>query len=134
MPKIGRNDVCPCNSGKKYKNCCINVTDNMIDEISSDRMKDLINTLEQRYNKYCFIDVTNKLNGNNYRTLQVKYYNTNIVMVAEKNVSNSSAFLCREPVDGSDIIVMHKGAYRTFYYNQLSRVIDSLTTLFTVRN
>jgi len=23
-PKIGRNEPCPCNSGKKYKNCCIN--------------------------------------------------------------------------------------------------------------
>jgi preprotein translocase subunit SecA len=22
MPKIGRNDPCPCGSGKKYKNCC----------------------------------------------------------------------------------------------------------------
>jgi preprotein translocase subunit SecA len=21
-PKIGRNDACPCGSGKKYKNCC----------------------------------------------------------------------------------------------------------------
>ena len=21
--KIGRNDLCPCNSGKKYKNCCL---------------------------------------------------------------------------------------------------------------
>ena len=21
-PKIGRNDLCPCGSGKKYKNCC----------------------------------------------------------------------------------------------------------------
>jgi preprotein translocase subunit SecA len=21
-PKVGRNDPCPCNSGKKYKNCC----------------------------------------------------------------------------------------------------------------
>ena len=21
-PKIGRNDKCPCRSGKKYKNCC----------------------------------------------------------------------------------------------------------------
>ena len=20
--KIGRNDLCPCGSGKKYKNCC----------------------------------------------------------------------------------------------------------------
>ena len=22
--KIGRNDFCPCGSGKKYKNCCLN--------------------------------------------------------------------------------------------------------------
>ena len=25
-PKIGRNELCPCGSGKKYKNCCINKT------------------------------------------------------------------------------------------------------------
>jgi hypothetical protein len=24
-PKIGRNDPCPCGSGKKYKKCCLNV-------------------------------------------------------------------------------------------------------------
>ena len=23
-PKVGRNTPCPCNSGKKYKNCCLN--------------------------------------------------------------------------------------------------------------
>ena len=22
MPKVGRNDPCPCGSGKKYKQCC----------------------------------------------------------------------------------------------------------------
>ena len=22
-PKISRNDLCPCGSGKKYKNCCL---------------------------------------------------------------------------------------------------------------
>ena len=25
--KIGRNDPCPCGSGKKYKNCCLNNKD-----------------------------------------------------------------------------------------------------------
>jgi SWIM/SEC-C metal-binding protein len=25
-PKIGRNDPCPCRSGKKYKKCCEGVT------------------------------------------------------------------------------------------------------------
>lgn len=23
-PKIGRNEQCPCGSGKKYKHCCLN--------------------------------------------------------------------------------------------------------------
>lgn len=23
-PKVGRNDPCPCNSGKKFKKCCLN--------------------------------------------------------------------------------------------------------------
>ena len=22
LPKVGRNDPCPCGSGKKYKKCC----------------------------------------------------------------------------------------------------------------
>jgi len=22
VPKVGRNELCPCGSGKKYKNCC----------------------------------------------------------------------------------------------------------------
>ncbi len=24
-PKVGRNSLCPCNSGKKYKRCCLNI-------------------------------------------------------------------------------------------------------------
>ncbi|UAN00083.1 SEC-C domain-containing protein [Polaribacter litorisediminis] len=24
IKKIGRNELCPCGSGKKYKKCCIN--------------------------------------------------------------------------------------------------------------
>lgn len=24
MAKIGRNDPCPCGSGRKYKHCCLN--------------------------------------------------------------------------------------------------------------
>lgn len=23
-PKIGRNDLCPCHSGRKFKHCCLN--------------------------------------------------------------------------------------------------------------
>ena len=27
--KVGRNDPCPCGSGKKYKNCCIETADGL---------------------------------------------------------------------------------------------------------
>ena len=23
VPKVGRNELCPCGSGKKYKKCCL---------------------------------------------------------------------------------------------------------------
>ena len=31
-PKIGRNEPCPCNSGRKYKYCCINQASNATNE------------------------------------------------------------------------------------------------------
>lgn len=33
--KIGRNDPCPCGSGKKYKQCCLNKPKELIDTIES---------------------------------------------------------------------------------------------------
>lgn len=33
--KIGRNDPCPCGSGKKYKYCCLNKPKDLIDSIES---------------------------------------------------------------------------------------------------
>lgn len=43
--KIGRNDPCPCGSGKKYKHCCLNKPVSPIDKIESlqERQKALIN-------------------------------------------------------------------------------------------
>lgn len=43
--KIGRNDPCPCGSGKKYKKCCLNKPKSSIDLIESiqDRQKWLAN-------------------------------------------------------------------------------------------
>ena len=39
--KIGRNDPCPCGSGKKYKFCCLNKPKSLLDSIESEqeRMK-----------------------------------------------------------------------------------------------
>ena len=29
MPRPGRNDACPCGSGKKFKQCCVSKKDRM---------------------------------------------------------------------------------------------------------
>jgi len=41
--KIGRNSLCPCGSGKKYKKCCLRIidTDNQIKILLNETMKDL---------------------------------------------------------------------------------------------
>lgn len=54
--KIGRNDLCPCGSGKKYKKCCylknenpqtqINLNEFDIDDFEDEDEDDLINYLE----------------------------------------------------------------------------------------
>ena len=58
MGKIGRNDTCPCGSGKKYKKCCLNShqgNDKIIqgyrkDVIALDNLSNSINTLiEKKY-------------------------------------------------------------------------------------
>lgn len=38
--KIGRNDPCPCGSGKKYKKCCLNKTQTPVDLIESVQEKE----------------------------------------------------------------------------------------------
>ena len=34
-PKVGRNDLCPCGSGKKYKNCCGKTNKNQLSALLS---------------------------------------------------------------------------------------------------
>lgn len=31
-PKIGRNDPCPCGSGRKYKRCCLDKKEEVMNE------------------------------------------------------------------------------------------------------
>lgn len=42
MNKVGRNDACPCDSGKKFKNCCLNDVENGKKIIRTFTRRDLI--------------------------------------------------------------------------------------------
>ncbi len=41
MAKIGRNEKCPCRSGKKYKHCCAGLAENARPQLSSDKKVEL---------------------------------------------------------------------------------------------
>lgn len=44
LPKIGRNDPCPCGSGKKFKKCCYAVTETEVGAgAESERLSDFAN-------------------------------------------------------------------------------------------
>ena len=56
MSKIGRNDTCPCGSGKKYKKCCLNsprennkvIQGYIKDVMALDNLSNSINTLIEK--------------------------------------------------------------------------------------
>ena len=43
--KIGRNDKCPCGSGKKYKNCCLKVNTEVEKELNN--MGDIVFSFDE---------------------------------------------------------------------------------------
>ncbi|MGP4080758.1 YecA family protein [Pseudalkalibacillus sp. R45] len=42
MKTVGRNDLCPCGSGKKYKKCCLEKEDNVIDFLHEKNQREFI--------------------------------------------------------------------------------------------
>ncbi len=118
--KIGRNDKCSCGSGKKYKKCCEVSTREtkytLGQSVSSDKCTEVLNYFNDlsKYSNYRFIDITDDLTPESYRDYQIKNYNNNIVMIAEKKENNAGVFLERDKDDWrtNDIILMHRGSYR----------------------
>ena len=47
MKKIGRNDPCPCGSGKKYKKCCLKK-----DRYFKNLPEDALKRLKEEFSKY----------------------------------------------------------------------------------
>jgi hypothetical protein len=127
--KIGRNDVCNCGSEKKYKKCCGAVMRETKfttgQSISSEKCKTILNYLneEEKYKQYRFIDITDDLTPANYREYQIKNYNNNIVMIAEKKENNIGVFLERDKDDlvTNDMILLHAGSYRIINSSNIER-------------
>ena len=74
--KIGRNEPCPCGSGKKYKKCCINkeMARNKMPEVSISQICDLVkNGLKQK-------SLHSNSGTEKFRIKSVKLMNNNMIL------------------------------------------------------
>jgi SEC-C motif len=129
MGKIGRNDVCSCGSGKKYKKCCElnNINPYTIGETEiSDKLKPVMEYLHQLNPNLTYINITNHLTIQSYREYQLKNMNTNIVMIAEKTQHNQIVFFDKEESSDTDVLLMYHGGYRSIHSSKYA--LYNLTT------
>jgi len=142
MTKIGRNDKCACNSGKKYKLCCLtkDVEQKAKDaemcangqKESNEDTKICMEYLEEEYTDHKVIDITTLLNTENYRKFQIANFNSKVIMVAQKTDSNKAVFATRGEED-SDMMVLYRGSYRTFNLNDLDQITESIDKMIQTR-
>ena len=143
MAKTGRNDICPCNSGKKYKKCCEN-TDmqkkaNENEKYSkgqpesSEILSDIKALILEDYEDHKAIDVTNDISIENYKTYQVRNYSEKIIMLAERTEKNSDFFTMKAGKVDDDFIVMYRGSYRIFNQNEFLSVYESIQKMINTR-
>lgn len=127
--KIGRNDPCFCKSGLKYKKCCLGIDNPIFTEgqsESSDRIDNCMDLLRAVFPECKVIDITKYLTASTYRNFQIRNYNDKVLMIAEKTETTAPVFEGRVRSDRSDIIVMYKGAYRTFVYEDTANVMNDI--------
>ena len=67
MTKVGRNDSCPCGSGKKYKKCCLLTQANKPSQNDINEVLKIFQEKERKSNllkeKGIFINYVNPCNG-----------------------------------------------------------------------
>ena len=140
--KVGRNDKCPCTSGKKYKSCCLSKVEQKkreeLDQYenghpdSSDGIKICTEYFREEYEDHKTIDISNYLTADNYRNFQVANYTNKTIMLAEKNSSNKEVFASRGSAD-NDLIIMYRGSYRTCQMDKLDSYVESIDTMIQKR-
>jgi hypothetical protein len=134
-PKDPKNLPCECGSKKKAKQCCMKNLPSIPSiyktgqEVSSKKVMDCISILKEKYPSHKIIDITDGLNNSTYKPYQIANYTDPVIMVAEKTETNASVFSTRVDSFKSDIMVMYHGAFRTFPYEYLERMIDSVCAM-----
>ncbi len=142
MTKVGRNEKCPCASGKKYKACCLEKDAQKRSEEmemlqngqpdSTDDTKICMEYLSEEYPDHKVIDISNLLTLETYRKFQVANYNNKTLMVAQKNETNQEVFKPRgDP--SCDMMIMYRGSYRAFSLDNLVQAAESVDKMVQTR-
>lgn len=136
MPKVGVNDHCPCGSQKKYKKCCMvndKIKKQLSDEIymsgqdiSSDKMYEVLDYYKKLFPKLSLIDITSYLDKDNYKTFLVKNYSNKIIMFAEKTENNEEFFNSKSDSEDNDIIIMYAGGYKVIDSENIGMYLDDI--------
>ena len=131
MPKIGRNDPCPCNSGKKYKKCCIGKDFKKKDELRqriiygdeyvSESLEMYANKLKDQFPYHEVIDVSRVVTNDTYKPLQLQHFKSKVVMLVERMPDNEEVFAKRIPFESIRYMVMYRGAYQCFEIDEKGR-------------
>jgi len=131
MPKIRRNAKCPCNSGKKYKKCCLEKDKLEEDKLYTTGQETTSETLKEvreylsTFDKEV-IDITNKLTRDTYVNFQRTNQEVDRIMIAENVMRNSGiSFGNSTPY----IMVMQKGLYCNFDHANFEQMKPTLERL-----
>jgi len=137
MIKIGRNELCHCNSGKKYKKCCLEsdtVAKQDMNTYSPSEMLDIsMEHLQGHFPNITFVNISDILNNQSYRTLQLNHMKDSICQVAERIRKNERVFKDRDPETNEyDLLLMYRGAYRILHGgHSLLQYTMSLNSFFS---
>jgi len=139
MTKTGRNDKCPCDSGKKYKACCLKNDDNKKreqDELyingqenNSNKINFCLEHYKTIFDKHKIINITDLATEENIKHFYMKNLTTKTIMLLEKTDKNKEMFTGNSKdvnVDNFDLMVLYKGGYRELESLYLVRYDDSI--------
>jgi len=135
MVKVKPNEPCPCGSGIKYKKCCVNKSTTVNTKYENGQLESsqiilaCTSVLSGKFPSAKFINVTDDLTELTYKEYQLKNFSNSIVMIAERTDTNAEVFATRIDNESSNIILFHKGYYRTFSHKNVERVLESLKNI-----
>jgi hypothetical protein len=151
MTKIGVNEPCPCSSGKKYKKCCQSKDQEerrkKLDEINklekiylngqeehSAKMTFCINHYKDLFPNCKIINLTNYINNDNYRQILTLNYNKSTIILVEKSDLTNLLFSEKSNLESNDIILIYKGAYKTFEAIDILKYYKDIQSMITNRD